>query len=105
MYIYNVTTNVDESIHDTWMKWMHETHIPKIIEVGKFTKALMTQVLVKEEMGGVTYSIQYTCDSKEKLEKYLLDEDQKLQNEGLKLFANKLGSFTTVMKIVNEYKK
>lgn len=105
MYIYNVTTNVDESIHDSWIKWMEETHIPKVIASGNFTKALMTQVLVKEEMGGITYSIQYSSPSKENLEKFFNEEDQKLQNEGRKKFDSKFGSFTTVMKIVKEYKK
>jgi hypothetical protein len=84
---------------------MKETHIPKVISIGNFCKALMTQVLIKEEMGGFTYSVQYTTDSKELLEKYFFEEDQKLQNEGRKLFDNKFGSFTTVMKIVKEFEK
>ena len=60
MYIYNVTVNIEETIHDEWVRWMNEEHIPEMLATGKFTKALMTKVLVEEEMGGVTYSIQYT---------------------------------------------
>ena len=105
MYIYNITTNIDESIHDSWIDWMKEHHIPKILKIGKFDKALMTQVLVKEEMGGITYSIQFTGDSKEILQKYFENEEQKLLNEGQKLYGNKMGAFTTVMKIVKEFKK
>ncbi|MCF6297056.1 MAG: DUF4286 family protein [Flavobacteriaceae bacterium] len=105
MYIYNITTNVDESIHDAWFKWMEETHILNVLAAGKFSKALMTQVLVREEMGGFTYSVQYTIESKEKLEKYLLEKEQELQNEGFKLFGDKHGSFSTVMKIVDEFKQ
>ena len=105
MYIYNVTTNLDESIHSEWLNWMKEIHMPKVISAGNFIKGLMTQVLVKEEMGGYTYSVQYTCNSKELLEKYFLEEDQKLQNEGRKKFDNKFGSFTTIMKVVAEIKK
>ncbi|MEG1025142.1 MAG: DUF4286 family protein, partial [Flavobacterium sp.] len=28
MIIYNVTTNIHESVHDQWLKWMQEKHIP-----------------------------------------------------------------------------
>ncbi len=70
MYIYNVTINVDESIHDSWMTWMQDIHIPEVLATGKFTKALMSEVLVKEDLGGITYSIQYTCASKEILLHY-----------------------------------
>lgn len=105
MYIYNITTNVDESIHDSWFQWMQEHHIPNIIKVGNFNKALMTQVLIKEEMGGITYSVQFTVNTKEILEKYLQIEEQNLLNEGQKLFGNKMGSFTTVMKVVDEFKQ
>ncbi len=102
MYIYNITTNVDESIHKEWIDWMKGTHIPDILARGKFYKALMTEVMVKEELGGITHSVQFTCDTKEKLEKYLLEDDQKMQSEGMKLFENKFGTFTTVMKVVKE---
>ncbi len=102
MYIYNITTNVDDSIHKEWLDWMRGTHIANILSTGYFYKALMSEVMVKEELGGVTYSVQFTCDSKEKLEKYFLDEDQKMEAKGRGLFKDKFVSFTTVMKIVKE---
>lgn len=105
MYIYNVTINIDESIHDEWLSWMQEKHIPKVLETGKFSKALMSQVLVNEEMGGETYSVQFTCDSKETLEKYYREDAQKLREESHKIFANKFGAFRTEMKIIKEFVK
>jgi hypothetical protein len=41
------------------MIWMQHKHIPEIL-AGKFTAARMVRVLIEEEMGGVTYSVQYT---------------------------------------------
>jgi len=102
MYIYNITTNVDESVHKEWLDWMKETHIPDILATGNFRKALMTEVMLKEELGGITYSVQFTCETKEKLEKYLLEEDQKMKSKAWDLFGNKFGTFTSVMKIVKE---
>lgn len=102
MYIYNVTTNIDDSIHKEWLDWMTGTHIPDILATGKFYKALMTEVLVKEELGGITYSVQFKCKSKEKLDRYLIEDDQKMLRKGIELFENKFGTFSTVMKIVKE---
>ena len=46
MYIYNVTINIDESVHLEWLTWM-ETHIPEVLNTGKFTAAKLTEVLVE----------------------------------------------------------
>ena len=103
MIIYNVTINVDESIHDQWHAWMTEVHIPQMLETKKFIKALMTKVLVQEEMGGVTYSVQYTCASREILEDYYKNEANELRNEAYKLFGNKFGAFRTELEVVKEF--
>ena len=60
MYIYNVTINIQEGIQEKWLEWMKNEHIPEMLATGKFTKALMSRVMVEEEMGGFTYSVQYT---------------------------------------------
>jgi len=57
MYIYNVTLSIEDSIHEEWLKWI-QNHIPEVLATGKFISAKLTQVLVEEEMGGVTYSVQ-----------------------------------------------
>jgi len=105
MYIYNVTINIDESIHDQWIEWMQLIHIPEVLATGKFTKALMSQVLVKEDMGGITYSIQYSCASKELLLSYYKEDAPRLREEVEKKFRNKFGAFRTEMKIVKEFSK
>ncbi len=105
MYIYNVTINIEESIKNKWLKWMQEKHIPNMLSTGKFIKALMTQVMVNEEMGGITYSVQYTCKSKETLEKYYREDAEKFQNEALLLFSNKFVVFRTELDVINEFNR
>lgn len=103
MYIYNVTINIEESVHDQWLGWMKETHIPDMLATGKFTRAKMCRVLVEEEMGGLTYSVQYTVPNKEILQKYYDEDAQRMRNEGIRLFANKFVAFRTELEIINEY--
>ena len=103
MIIYNVTINVEKSIHDEWLDWMNTQHIPDMIKTGKFTQALMTKVLVEEEMGGTTYSVQYGCPSKEHLQAYYDQDAERLRGE-TKRFATGLVAFRTELEVVSQYK-
>ncbi len=102
MYIYNVTVNVDESIHAEWLVWI-ENHIPEVLATGHFLSAKMTQVLVEEEMGGITYSIQYTAKTKEDLDNYYNLSAEKLRGDGMKKFADKMLAFRTELKVIKEF--
>lgn len=103
MYIYNVTTNIEESVHEEWLKWMRETHIPDVLATGKFLNAKMSKVLVEEEMGGITYSVQFTTVDKETLEKYYMEDAERLRQDASKLFAGKFVSFRTELEIISEH--
>ena len=102
MYIYNVTINIDDSVHNEWLTWM-ETHILDVLNTGKFISAKFTEVLVQEEMGGKTYSVQYTANTKEDLEDYYKEDADKLRVEGLKKFADKMLAFRTELKVIKEF--
>lgn len=100
--IYNVTINIDDSVHEQWLLWIKE-HIPKVLATGKFESAKLTKILVEEELGGQSYSVQYQSYSRETLDAYYREDAEKLKAEGLKLFADKMLAFRTELEIVDEY--
>ena len=102
MYIYNVTVNIDATAHDAWLNWI-EVHIKEVLNTGRFTSAKLTEVLVEEEMGGKTYSIQYAATTREDLDAYYKFDAPNLRSEGLKKFADKMLTFRTELKVVNEF--
>lgn len=102
MIIYNVTVNIEDSVHDEWLIWIKQ-HIPKVLATGKFDGATFSKVLVEEEMGGQTYSIQYRSYSREALDKYYQEDAPKLRQEGLKKFADKMLAFRTELEVVDTY--
>ncbi|GEM58085.1 hypothetical protein B0A78_08600 [Flavobacterium columnare NBRC 100251 = ATCC 23463] len=103
MIIYNVTVNIHESIHDQWFDWMQNKHIAEVIGTGKFTSAKMVKVLVEEELGGITYAVQYFTDSKETLQRYYEEDAPALREEGLRLFGDKMLTFRTELEIISEH--
>ncbi|PCJ98899.1 MAG: hypothetical protein COA50_01285 [Flavobacteriaceae bacterium] len=102
MIIYNVTTNIEASVHEKWVLWMKETHIPDVLGTGKFTNAKMCKVLVEEDMGGATYSVQYAVTDRNTLNAYYAEDADRLQGEVTKHFPNKFVSFRTELEIISE---
>jgi len=101
MMIYNVTINVNESVHVEWLAWMQQEHIPQMLDTGKFTNALMTKVLVQEPMGGITYSVQYKTESKAMLERYYTEDAEKLRAQSKK-FKDQVLAFRTELEVITE---
>ncbi len=102
MYIYNVTINVDDSIHDEFLTWI-KAHIPDVLATGKFISARLVQVIVEEEMDGTTYAVQYTAKTKEDLEAYYKEDADKMREEGLKKFADKMLAFRTELDVIQDF--
>ena len=102
MYIYNVTINIEESVHNEWLVWIQD-HIQEVLATGRFVSAKLTQVLVDEEMGGVTYSVQYTAQTREDLDEYYKVDAPRLRSDGLRRFADKMVAFRTELKVVKEF--
>lgn len=103
MILYNVTINIHESVHDQWMKWMQEKHINDMLATGKFSSARMVKVLIEEDMGGTTYSIQFVTDSKETLQRYYDEDAPKLRAESASLFGDKMMAFRTELELISEH--
>ena len=102
MLIYNVTINIDESVHQPWLEWMRDKHIPDMLATKKFTHAKMCRVLVEEELGGTTYSIQYTTQDNATLQAYYEEDAERMREEGMHLFPNKFVAFRTELEIISE---
>ena len=103
MIIYNVTINIEESISQEWLYWMEKTHIPEVMNTGMFVSAKMTRVMVEEQMGGITYSIQYSCESKSKLDEYQIQFAQKLQQKHTQKFKGKFVAFRTLLEVISDF--
>lgn len=104
MYIYNVTINIAEDVHNKWVKWMKETHIPEMLNTGKFIKALMSRVMVEEEMGGITYAIQYTAKNKTDLENYYKEDAEALRAKSA-IFEGKFVAFRTELEVISQHEE
>jgi hypothetical protein len=102
MYVYNITTNIQDTEEKKWLEWMQNTHIPEMLATGKFISAKMCKVLVEEDMGGVTYSVQYTVESLELLNDFYNNDAPVLKNKVNQLFAGQYVCFETELQLINQ---
>ncbi len=101
MIIYNVTLNVDESIHVEWLEWMKSKHIPDVMATGQFVESKIFKLLTPSPEIGVTYAIQYTLNSMNDLEKYQREFSNNLQKETIEKYGGKFHAFRTVLETVD----
>lgn len=103
MILYNVTVSVDESVHEEWVKWMREVHIPDVLATGCFTESRLSRILAEED-GGVTFSVMYLSPSQEKYDEYQQTHAPKLQAEHSSRFNGKFAAFRTLLNVVEEFR-
>ncbi|MBC8034845.1 MAG: DUF4286 family protein, partial [Chitinophagaceae bacterium] len=57
MVIYNVTTKMDWSIHEAWIQWMKDIHIPEMLNTGMFHDYKIMRILEIDDAEGPTYAV------------------------------------------------
>jgi hypothetical protein len=101
MIIYNVTINIEDDVHDEWVKWMKETHIPQVMATGMFVDHTFSRLLDRQEdETGTTYVIQYLAETRELYDKYQAEFAPALQADMRKYFDGKFVAFRTLMEKV-----
>jgi hypothetical protein len=100
MILYNVTINVLENIHEEWLKWMKEIHIPRIINTKCFRESKIYRVLSPEPEEGVSYSVQYYTNSIEEFERFQIEHAAIIHTEHTEKYGGKFTIFRSVMEKV-----
>ncbi len=101
MIIYNVTSKIDWSIHELWVQWMKEVHIPEVIATGMFQDSRMMRLLEVDDSEGPTYAIQYFAYSMDDYYLYLERYAPVLREQTMREWGNKFIAFHSLMQTVN----
>ena len=101
MILYNVTVSVDNSVHEEWLQWMQQTHIPEVMATGLFVRHQICKLMHEIDNGGTTYAIQYFAKNLEDLQLYQIHFAPALQAESAKRYSDKALAFRTVMEILD----
>lgn len=100
--LYNVTVKIDAGIHEEWLAWMKEIHIPDVMKTGCFLSYRITRIVEAPDEHGVGYAIQYLADSLQSLDTYMNHHAKSLQQAHAERYQNRYAVFRTVLEVIGE---
>ena len=101
MFIYNITIKVDPVIHQAWLAWMNDQHIPFILSTGKFTGHQLLRLREVDDSDGPTYALQLFADSKADYNAFKALHEGAVSQAQKAAWGAKMLSFSTLMEIVH----
>lgn len=102
MIIYNVTIKVELAIHEEWLSWMKETHIPEVMATGCFQAFRFFRILQEDEQDGISYCVMYETDTITAYFDYQREHAPRLQQESKSRFGDKYLAFRTILRSVTD---
>lgn len=101
MLIYNVTTSVSHTVHESWLQWMLDEHLPEVLGTGCFEKHQLVRLVDIDETEGPTYAVQYYTQSRARYNQYQELYGNELRRKTTDRWGNSIISFRTLMEIVD----
>lgn len=101
MIIYNVTIKTDHSISEEYVSWLHHKHLKDMMDTGLFSSYRLCRLIEPADEEGVTFVIQYHCDSVENYQSYIDEHSMEMRRKGIEKFGDKFAAFRTVMEILD----
>ena len=101
MIIYNITIKVTWAIHNEWLVWMQDVHVPEILGTGCFEKHQLLRLLETDETEGPTYAFQYYAVSKAQYNRYIEIYGPALRQQTMDKWGNNFIAFRSLMEVIN----
>lgn len=99
MFIYNVTVNIGDDIHQDWLNWMKTKHMQDVMKTGCFVDSGIFKLLYVNDEGH-TYSIQYRFLEMSDFERYQSEFAKTLQAEHTERYKDKFAAFRSILQAV-----
>ncbi|NOU58825.1 DUF4286 family protein [Marinifilum caeruleilacunae] len=100
MLLYNTSYLFDQELEKEFVEWMKIKFIPLLKETGTFSKSYFCKVMVAQEDGGLTYSLQLLFNTPEQLEKYINSFEPRTKAVFGARFQNQVISFSSLLQEV-----
>ncbi len=101
MFIYNVTSKVNNSIKNEWLTWVQQVHIPEVINTGCFTEATVLRLLETDDSEGPTYAVQYSAESKAMYNVYVEKFASTMRQKVFEKWSDNIISFNSLLQVIH----
>lgn len=104
MLLYNVTVTIDLDVHEDWLQWMRQVHIPEVMATGMFVSSRLCRLIGHEHEDAEIYTAQYLVADMAQLIRYRDEFAPELQRRHQARYDGKYAAFRSVMEIEEEWK-
>lgn len=101
MYLYNVTVKVSPHIHEAWLQWMKNEHLPAVMATGCFSTYRLLRLREVDDSEGPTYATQYWADTYDNYRQYVEGFAPELRRQVHKKWGDEVIAFRTLMEEVH----
>ena len=101
MFIFNITTKLEWSIHDEWLKWFRDRHNKEYLSSSDIREYHLLRLISADDNEGPTYAIQYYFQDTAAYEMFSQKHLPAQNLAAQAIWGDKLLSFSTLMEIVN----
>ena len=99
MILYNVTVKIKNEVHDEWLRWMREVHVPDVLNTGLFVDHKICRIF-EDDPDGETYAFQYFCKNMADFQKYQAEFAEDLQADHTNRYKGQYVAFRTLMEVL-----
>lgn len=100
MLVYNTTYQVTNDEAQNLVIYLHEQFIPKAEESGEVKKPRLMRILSHKDPDSECFSLQFEVESTAILHKWYTSVGNKLNEELVKIFKDKVVGFPTMMEVI-----
>lgn len=102
MILYNVTVKIAHAVHEEWVEWMQNVHIPEVMETGLFLENKFCRLLGDDNEHGITYAIQYLCPDQKTFQIYQQLHAERLQKDHAERYGEHYAAFRTLLEVIHQ---
>ncbi|MEO6188452.1 MAG: DUF4286 family protein [Ginsengibacter sp.] len=100
MWIYNITTKVENSIEDEWLGWIRGKYIPDVMSTGLFFNHGFMKLYGHDESDGKTYVLQFFADEKNAIDSFNRQHAKRIAINLRSRWGEALVTFETLLQSV-----
>jgi len=101
MLIFNTTYLVSDDVHNNWLKWIREQHIPFMLDSTYFSHPQVARVITSDKQEGTSFSVQFRVDDMRTLKRWNQEYNKAFQDNCSQQFGTEVIFFTTVLELVD----
>lgn len=100
---YIVHVAIDDEVHDAWLAWMLDHHIPEVVATGCFAEALACRDEARDVPGRRAYAFTYRALDSAAWERYAAEHAPALQRDHTERFEGRFTASRELLPIVRRY--